>query len=199
MKLTSLQQHRLAKWWLLEELRILFLSSDQEMVVKYRLKKPDTNDVPTPELQSSLLEQLAASKHILLKKLDDDLYEVTWQFEFETLHRKQLELVKGIDWKNGAKLEFDDETGILTLGIKTAQIPPETKEDYLCRAMFKHRVGEAVDASTIYEEMTDDDKWDETARRMLKDAVRRVNKRANELLDIPELLVREKNTIRRTL
>jgi hypothetical protein len=198
MKLSSLQQHRLAKWWLLEELRTLFLSSDQDMVVRYSLKAPTSPDVPSQELQRSLLEQLAASKHILLKKLDDELYEVTWQFNFETLHRKQQELVKDMQVQSGEPVEFDDDTGVLTLGTKKAQLPPFKKEHLLCGVMFKYRVDEPVDTSTAYEEMEETDDWDETAKRMIKDTVIRINKRVNETLDIPHLFKLEKNTVRRT-
>jgi hypothetical protein len=202
MKLTSLQQHRLAKWWLLEELRTLFLSSDQEMVVKYRLKKPDTNDVPTPELQRSLLEQLAASKHILLKKLDDDLYEVAWQFEFETLHRKQQELVKSIGRYSGEHVTFDDDTATISLGSKSVQLPPYKLEHLMCQVMFKYRLNEPVDTSIVFEEMQEtlggDGSWNDAAKRQIKDAVIRINKRVEEGLDIPQLLRLEQKTVKRT-
>lgn len=193
-----MQRYRLAKWWLLEELRTLFLSSDpSEMVVRYTIKEPTTADTPSVDLQRSLLEQLASTKHILLKPLDDKTYEVTWQFEFESLYRKQQELVKDLQVQSGEKLEFDSDTGVLTLGTRKATIPPDTKEYDLWDAMYKRRVGETVDTSIIYEEMTGYEKLDETAKRMIKDAVRRINKRADELLGVPELIDRKNNTLRR--
>lgn len=194
-----MQQHRLAKWWLLEELRTLFLSSDpSEMAVRYTIKEPATANMPSADLQRSLLEQLAFTKHILLKPLDDKTYEVTWQFEFEGLYRKQQELVKDLQVQSGEPVKFDNDTAILTLGTKKAQLPPFKKEHLLCGVMFKYRVDEPVDTSTVYEEMEETDDWDETARRMIKDTVIRINKRADETLGIPHLFKLEKNTIRRT-
>jgi hypothetical protein len=200
MKQLSMQQHRLAKWWLLEELRTLFLSSDpSEMVVRYTLKESTTADMPSADLQRSLLEQLAFTEHILLKPLDDKTYEVTWQFEFESLYRKQQELVKGMQVQGGEPVEFDDDTGVLTLGTKKAQLPPFKKEHLLCGVMFKYyRVDEPVDTSTVYEKMEESDDWNETAKRMIKDTVIRINKRVDETLGIPHLFKLEKSTIRRT-
>lgn len=199
MRMTSEQQHKLAKWWLIEQLRALFLSSDpSEMVVQYTIKEPSTADMPSVDLQRSLLEQLAFTKHILLKPLDDKTYEVAWQFEFEGLYRKQQELVKDMQVQSGEPVAFDEETGVLTMGIKNAQLPPFKKEHLLCGVMFKYRVGEPVDTSIVYEEMEENDNWNEAAKRMIKDTVIRINNRVNETLDIPHLFKLEKNTIRRT-
>lgn len=202
MKLTSLQQHRLSKWWLLEELRTLFLSADSEMVVQYTLKEPTSTDMPSKDLQRSLLEQLASTGHILLKPLDAEMYEATWQFEFETLHRKQQELVKNIGWQSGEHVAFDDDTTTLSLGTKTVKLPPYKLEHLMCQVMFKYRLNEPVDSSVVYEEMQEtlggDGSWNDAAKRQIKDGVRRINKRVDEGLDIPQLFKLEQNTVKRT-
>lgn len=195
-----MQQHRLAKWWLLEELRTLFLSSGSEMVVQYSLKEPLNPETPSKELQRSLLEQLSSTGHILLKQLNDELYEVTWQFEFESLHRKQQELIKNIGWHSGEHVTFDDDTATLTLGTKTVKLPPYKLEHLMCQAMFKYRLNESIDVSIVYDEMqeTFGGSWSKTGKRQMKDAVIRINKRVDEGLDIPQLFKLSQNTITRT-
>ncbi len=197
--MTSTQRYRLAKWWLMEELRTLFLSGDTDMVVEYQLIPPTSPEIPTKPVQKRLLEQLAFANQILLKKLDDELYEVTWQTGFEKMHTKQRELVKNIGWASGEQVKFDDETATLSLGAKSTQLPPYKYEHQMCQVMFKYRLGEPVDTSLVYEEMMADDKdWDDQAKRMIKDTVRRINQRVDEVLLIPQIFRLEKNTIRRT-
>lgn len=198
MKITPDQRQRLAKWWVLQQLKYLFLSGTHDMVVEYHFRKPDSPDEPEIEVQKSILHQLASSKGIItIQSKADDKYVVEWGPEFEKTYWKYHELAKNIEVLSAEPVIFDDDEATIRLGSKKAHLPPFKKEHLLCQTMFEYKVGESVDASIVFEAMSGESAWDDKAKRMMKDTVIRINKRLQEVLNLPSLFKLEQGTIKR--
>jgi hypothetical protein len=86
------------------------------------------------------------------------------------------------------EISYDDEIQTLKIGdYKTVQFPAYTNQHYVVRVLFSRAKGEAVDWQNIYEPMsgkksdTLNKKEIEAQKRSVKDAVRAVNKRVQEV------------------
>lgn len=199
MKISPEQRYRQDKWWLLQELRHRFLSADpHDMIVTFKLLEPSDESVPSKEVQRSLLEQLANSKTVSIRRQDDETYQIEYEADFNQTYNKYLLMMKDVELRVGEPITFDDDTGMLTLGNDKCQLPPFKYEHMLCQVMSQYLQNEPVDTSEVYEKMLGENaEWDDRARRLIKDTVRRINKRVNEAFHIPAYLKLEKNTIRR--
>lgn len=193
------QRYRHDKWWLLQELRHGFLASDRhELIMTYRLREPGDGDTPDKEMQRSLLKQLADSGNISLEQADNETFRIGYEADFNSTYNKYLLMMKDAEQRPDESVEFDDDTGMLTLGKDKCQLPPFKYEHMLCEAMSQYLQNEPVDTSEVYEKMLGENaEWDAKARRLIKDTVRRINRRVNEAFNIPAYLKLEKNTIRR--
>lgn len=94
------------------------------------------------------------------------------------------------------KAEFLPKKSALKVGDKLISLPPYKNEFDLCRVMFQSVIGEPVDWSLVYEEMSKKDEPDEKAKKRIYDACSAVNERLQEF-GFPELFIWEAKTIRR--
>jgi hypothetical protein len=99
---------------------------------------------------------------------------------------------------HGKPIEFDETRPAILVDGKRYQLPPAQNEDYLARVMFRHRVGEFVDWSMIYSEMTGADPQETDIEnpknmKMVRDTMNRLNGRLQELLNTEDDLLAWKN------
>lgn len=89
------------------------------------------------------------------------------------------------------KLTFDNTTGILSLNGRQIEIPINTNQFFLCKKLFAVPIGTRVKEVEVMD-MID---WSKESNRSVYDAIRLVNKRAKEHLDISKLFHWRMNTI----
>ena len=53
-----------------------------------------------------------------------------------------------------AEVGFIDDKAMLVVDKHTIELPPTKNEHFLCRAMFSYKVGEVIDWSIVYEQVT---------------------------------------------
>ncbi len=169
------------------------------MVIEYRFRKPANLNEPEIEVQKSILEQLAVTKSIIkIQRKSSNKYIVEGGADFEKTYRKYEELAKNIDVLSAEPAIFDDDRAIISLGTKECQLPPYKNEHLLCQAMFKYKVGENVDASTVFEIMKGEDStFDTKEKRMIKDTVNAINERVDKVLGLQAIFKREQQTLKR--
>lgn len=98
------------------------------------------------------------------------------------------------------KAEFDEVTSAIIINNKRCSLPTAKNEEYLARAMFSREVGESVDWSIIYKEMTGSDNviGNIKNKKTLTDTIDRLNKRIKNTLGIEDKLIScENKTMRR--
>ena len=99
-------------------------------------------------------------------------------------------------------VEFDDNEAVLACGSKRCQLPPFKNEHYFCRAAFEYPVNEPIDWSLIFERMTGHLKGEEdlpkNGWRKVYDTMEAINKRAGDVLGVPNLFVWREKTVTRT-
>lgn len=113
------------------------------------------------------------------------------------------------DYKNRAigksvpkgEIKFDDNKPALFVDGIECPLPAYKNEHFFCRAMLKYPVGESVDWSYVYKEMTG--KEPESVRgqkekRTVYDTYEALNTRVRKILGIEKLFVWEGKTIKRT-
>jgi hypothetical protein len=102
---------------------------------------------------------------------------------------------KKLDVKNNTltdnKLSFDDTTGTLSFNGRQIEIPINTNQFFLCKKLFDVPVGTRIKEQDVID-MID---WSKDSKRSVYDAMRLVNKRVKEQLDIPELFKWRMNTV----
>lgn len=100
---------------------------------------------------------------------------------------------------NTAPLTFNAESGLVTLGSRTCQLPPFQNEHELYRAMATYPIGKPVDWSLLHAAMTGEliKDWRKD-KKMVYDAYDQLNARLLAELGIENLFVWENKTIRKT-
>jgi len=113
-----------------------------------------------------------------------------------------------IDWKRfdeifseNLKSSFDNSKPSIQIGRQIIELPPFKNEHCFCRVAFKHPVGEAVDWSEIYEDMTGIDIFEDKNKakgkwRIVYDAMEAINGKVRGQTDNILFQWREK-TVRR--
>lgn len=93
------------------------------------------------------------------------------------------------------KVEFDEVTSTITINGKKCPLPPATNIDYLARAMFSREVGEPVDWSIIYREMTGSQAviGSKTNKKSVEDTVLRLNQKIQNIFGTEDKLISCKN------
>ncbi len=107
---------------------------------------------------------------------------------------------KELDSLKGKTVEFDDTKPEIIVNGKTCSLPPAKNEDYLAKAMFSREIGEFVDWSIIYKEMTGSNAviGQLKDQKTVRDAVNRLNKRIKGIFGVGDkLLDWENKSIRR--
>lgn len=109
---------------------------------------------------------------------------------------------KSLPTTPGTPVEFDDNEAVLVCGNKRCQLPPFKNEHYFCRAVFEYPTNEPIDWSLIFERMTGHLKGEEdlpkNGWRKVYDTMERINKRAGDVLGLPNLFVWREKTVTRT-
>jgi hypothetical protein len=103
--------------------------------------------------------------------------------------------------KEASSAHFSNKEPLLRIGEITISLPPQKNEHCFCRTMFRHPIGESVDWSEVYEEMTGNDalstKGDvKKLWRSVYDAMEAVNKRVAKVGG-KALFSWQENTVRR--
>ena len=88
-------------------------------------------------------------------------------------------------------LSFDDSKGIIRYGDKECEIPINTNQYFLCQKMFQEPFGKRIKEIEVLD-LVD---WDEDSKRSVYDAMRAVNRKANEVLKIEKLFEWRNNHI----
>lgn len=89
-------------------------------------------------------------------------------------------------------IEFDEALPAILVNGKPCALPPAKNEACLSRVMFGRRIGEFVDWSVIYNEMTGIDKdviGDENNKKSVRDTMSRLNKRVREIIGTDDELL----------
>jgi len=92
-------------------------------------------------------------------------------------------------------VEFNEVTSTVIIDGKKCPLPPATNMDYLARAMFSREVGEPVDWSIIYREMTGSQAiiGSKKNKKSVEDAVHAINQKVLNILGIEDKLICFKN------
>lgn len=102
----------------------------------------------------------------------------------------------------GTGVEFDDNESVLVFGNKRCKLPPFKNEHYFCRAAFEYPVNEPIDWSLVFEKMTghrnDEEDLPKNGWRKVYDTMEAINKRARDVLGLPNLFVWREKTVTRT-
>lgn len=199
MKRTPEERMAIAMWWLLQEIRYLFLAGREGMEAEFELhRQNDNTDIPEIEVQKALLKQLEEQKAIKMIHWGDDKYSLLGDEAFDSVYGFYETYIASMDPTKGLSVVFDEDEGTLTLGVKKCQLPPFGKEQLLCEVMFQYLQGEPVDRGRVFEHLQGTEaEINEQGKRMIKDTVRRVNKRVSETLGISSLFKIERGTLRR--
>lgn len=121
----------------------------------------------------------------LLKTVDNVFDEIADLLEVD---RKKLK--SALELPENKKIIFDENTGKICFNNKECQIPFKTNQYYLCKKLFsipKNRIDEI--------DIMDSDLWKENTNRSVYDAVRLVNAKIKDNLEIEDLLKWQKNTV----
>jgi len=99
-------------------------------------------------------------------------------------------VLKIISLKN-KKVEFDEVTSTIIVNGKKCPLPAAKNEEYLARAMFSREVGESIDWSIIYKEMSGSEATIGSAKnkKTLVDTVNRLNNRIKEIIGTEDKLI----------
>ena len=89
------------------------------------------------------------------------------------------------------KLSFNNTTGNLSFNGRQIEVPINTNQFFLCKKLFDVAIGTRVKEQDVID-MID---WSKDSKRSVYDAMRLVNKRAKEQLDIAELFKWRMNTV----
>lgn len=96
-------------------------------------------------------------------------------------------------------IKFDEAKPAILIDKKICPLPPAKNEDYFSKAMFSRPIGEFVDWSTIYQEMTGTETIpDKNKERSVRDTMDRLNERIQEVISTGDQLFSwENRSIRR--
>jgi len=83
-----------------------------------------------------------------------------------------------------SKLRFDVETGIISMGGKLCEIPINTNQYFICKAVFAVPFGTLIKEIDILELMD----WAKNNRDSVYDAMREVNRKIKQNLGIEKLM-----------
>jgi hypothetical protein len=93
-----------------------------------------------------------------------------------------------------SKLRFDPKKSIISYGDKICEIPKWTNQYIVCKTIFDHKIGEIIDEGEIHFELDRTELKEK--KRTIYDAIRTINKKAEEKLQIEHLLIWERSTVK---
>ena len=138
--------------------------------------------------QKAVLTELKKKKIIAGFKPDDGDFLITKpsrsmisDFYFKLKNKPALKPEKPVDTK---KIRFDEKTGMISMGGKPCEIPINTNQYFLCKALFAEKFGTAITETDIVD-MSD---WAKDTKRSVYDARIAVNKRIERDLGISDFI-----------
>lgn len=138
--------------------------------------------------QTVLLAELKKKKLIKSFTWEDSDFVITkpsrsgiLEFLYKT-ERAGVELKEASPIDN--KLKFNAETGVISMGVKTCPIPINTNQYFLCKTIFAVPFGTLVKEIDFLDLMD----WAKDSKDSVYDAMRAVNKKVKEKLEIDKLL-----------
>jgi len=146
---------------------------------------------PVPDLdigdQKAVLAELKKRKIIANFKPDDGDFIISKpsrsmlsDFYFKLKDKPEPKLEKPVDTKIG----FDEKTGIISMGGKPCEIPINTNQYFLCKALFAVPFGTRVKEIDILDLMD----WAKDSKDSVYDAMRAVNGKIKRDLDIDKFM-----------
>ena len=148
-------------------------------------------NVPISDLdvseQKAVMTELKKKKIIASFKLDDGGFVVSKpsrsmlnDFYFKLKDKPALKPEKPVD----TKIRFDEKTGMISMGGKPCEIPINTNQYFLCKALFAVPFGTRVKEIDILDLMD----WARDSKDSVYDAMRAVNGKIRRDLDIDKLM-----------
>jgi len=126
--------------------------------------------------QKAVMTELKKKKIIASFKLDDGDFVVSKpsrsmlnDFYFKLKNKPALKPEKPAD----TKIRFDEKTGMISMGGKPCEIPINTNQYFLCKALFAVPFGTRVKEIDILDLMD----WAKDSKDSVYDAMRAVNKK----------------------
>ena len=137
--------------------------------------------------QKAVMTELKKKKIIASFKLDDGDFVVSKpsrsmlrDYYFKLKNKPASKPKKPVD----TKIRFDEKTGIISMGVKPCEIPINTNQYFLCKALFAEKFGTAITETDIVD-MAD---WAKDTKRSVYDARTAVNKRIKRDLGISDFI-----------
>ena len=137
--------------------------------------------------QKSVLAELKKKKIIAGFKLDDGYFVISKpgrsmlrDYYLKLEDRPEPKAEMPID----TMIRFDEKTGIISMGGKPCEIPINTNQYFLCKALFDKKFGTPVTETDIVD-MAD---WAKDTKRSVYDAMNAVNKRIKSDLGIEKFI-----------
>jgi hypothetical protein len=131
--------------------------------------------------QKAILTELKKKKIIAGFKPDDGDFVISKpsrsmlsDYYLKLKNRPEPKAEKPID----IKIRFDENTGIISMGGKPCEIPINTNQYFLCKALFAKKFGTAITETDIVD-LAD---WAKETKRSVYDARIAVNKRIEKIL-----------------
>jgi len=137
--------------------------------------------------QKAVLAELKKKKVISSFKLDDGDFVISKpsrsmlrDYYLKLEDRPEPKAATPID----TRIRFDEKTGIISMGGKPCEIPFNTNQYFLCKALFDKQFGTPVTETDIVD-MAD---WAKDTKRSVYDAMNAVNKRIKNDLGIEKFI-----------
>jgi hypothetical protein len=137
--------------------------------------------------QKAVLIELKRKKIIANFKLDDGDFIVSKpsrsmlnDYYLKLKDKPEPKLEKLVDMR----IRFDEKTGIISMGEKLCDIPINTNQYFLCKALFAEKFGTAITETDIVD-LAD---WAKETKRSVYDARIAVNKRIKRDLGISNFI-----------
>lgn len=137
--------------------------------------------------QKNALTELKKNRIISNFKLDDGDFVIVKpsrsmlkDYYFQLRDKPVPKPEKSVD----TKIRFDERTGIISMGGKLCDIPINTHEYFVCKAVFAVPFGTPVKEIDILDYMD----WAKDHKDSVYDAMRAVNKKVKEKLGIEKLM-----------
>lgn len=146
---------------------------------------------PVPDLdicdQKAVLTELKKKKIIAGFKSDDSDFVISKpsrsmlsDYYFKLKDKPALKPEKPVD----TKIRFDEKTGMISMGGKPCEIPINTNQYFLCKALFAVQFGTRVKEIDILDLMD----WAKDSKDSVYDAMRAVNGKIRRDLDIDKFM-----------
>ncbi len=164
-----------------------------------------TDDDKKLEEISNLISQKRAPKPTVIPTLQPN--PITQRIEIVKMPDLKIKEDKGnkkpskkISLK-GKDIKFDEAKPAIIIDHKSYPLPPAKNEDFLCRVMFSRPIGEFVDWSIIYREITgigkekqdDNEIGNDKNKKTTRDTMDRLNKRFQEILNTEDQILSWEN------